>query len=187
MGIRANALTDYRVPDYRDQAAVVSLLSPALSATLAVSAYWRVEDPDGADTNGVWSAYFVHNPPEDDILRYNGPGGFGVTFGQRVARVHAACRWSGFATMAELQQVHATALRSIARALGGTRIVLIPDYDPVEEIALYDGGSLEVCVELLRQRWGAPHPRTEIVTPDVEEYYRRKFPVWYVESINQDG
>ena len=40
-------------------------------------------------------------------------------------------------------------LRRIARALGGTRILLTPDYDPVEEITLYDGGSLDDCVELL--------------------------------------
>src|SRR5947209_4877244 len=106
MGVRANAWVDYRVPDYRDQAAVVSLLTPSL--------------------------------PQ-------------------------------------------------ARAVGGTRIVLIPDYDPVHDIALYGGCSLDECIALLRQRWGEPHPATEIVTEDVQVYYRREFPVWYVESLNRDG
>jgi hypothetical protein len=187
MGIRANSLADYSVPDYHDQSAVVSLLASTLPATRAVASYWRVADFDYADTTDTWTAELAHNPPEDDFLRYHGPGGFSVAFGQHVARVHAACRWSGFATIAPLQQVHAVAFRSISRALGGSRIVLIPDYDPVEEIALYDGASLDGCIALLQQRWGAPHPTTEIVTEDVEVYYRRQFPVWYVETLKHDG
>ncbi len=179
-------MADYSVPDYHDQTAVVSLLAPTLPATRAVADYWRAADSDytACDT---WTAELAHNPPEDDLLRYHGPGGFSVAFGKHVTRVHAACRWSGFATIAPLQQVHAAAFRSIARALGGSRIILIPDYDPVEEIALYDGVSLDECIALLQQRWGAPHPTTEIVTEDVEAYYRRKTPVWFVESLNRDG
>ena len=65
-------------------------------------------------------------------------------------------------------------------------MVLIPDYDPVEEIALYDGSCLDECIALLEQRWGTPQPTTAIVTDDVEVYYRRKFPAWYVERLNQD-
>src|SRR5207249_2605827 len=140
-----------------------------------------------SDTAEGWAACLVHNPPEEDYLRYHGPGWFSIAFGEHVARVSGICRWSGFATIDDRQRIHAEGFRSIARALGGTRMVLIPEYDPADEIALYDGGSLDDCLELLRQRWGAPHPRTEVVTPDLEEYYRRKFPVWYVESINQNG
>jgi hypothetical protein len=187
MGIRANALTDHRVPDYRAQAAVVSLLTPTLSAARAVADYWRAAQPDYADTADVWSARFIHNPPEDDYLRYDGPAGFSVSFGERVAQVSGPCRWSGFCTIAALQQPHAIAFRAISRALGGECMVLIPDYDPVEEIALYAGSSLAECITLLEQRWGAPHPTTEIVTEDVEVYYRRQFPVWYVETLKHDG
>src|SRR5438105_375975 len=130
MGIRANALTDHRVPDYRNQTAVVSLLTPSLPATRAVVEYWRVAQPDYIDSAEAWSARFIHNPPEDDYLRYDGPGGFSVSFGERVARVSGPCRWSGFCTMATLQQPHARAFRAISRALAGTRMALIPDYDP---------------------------------------------------------
>jgi hypothetical protein len=187
MGIRANALTDHRVPDYRAQAAVVSLLTPTLSAARAVADYWRAVQPDYADTSDAWSARFIHNPPEDDYLRYDGPGGFSVSFGERVARVSGPCRWSGFCTMPALQQPHAIAFRAISRALGGERMVLIPDYDPVEEIALYDGSSLADCITLLEQRWGAPQLTTGIVTDDAEAYCRRKIPAWYVESFTHDG
>ena len=188
MSIRADALVDYQLPDYRDQPAVISRLVPSLPDACAVVEYWRVADPDySEDTATDWTGRLVQNPPEDDFLRYHGPGGFSIAFGERVARVSGTCRWSGFATTRQLQQVHATAFRSIARALGGTRMVLIPEYDPVNDIALYDAGSLDRCIEFLQQLWGAPHPTTDIVTDDIEVYYRRQFPVWYVEVLNHDG
>jgi len=188
LSIRADALVDHQVPDYLDQAAVSSLLAPSLPATLAVVEYWRLADPDySGDTTANWTGRLVHNPPEDDFLRYYGPGGFSIAFGERVARVSGICRWSGFATMRQLQQVHAAAFRSIARALGGTRMVLIPEYDPVNDIAIYDTGSLDQCIELLQQSWGAPYPITDIVTDDVEAYYRRELPVWYLETLNHGG
>jgi hypothetical protein len=183
MSVRANALVDYRVPDYRDQPTVVSLLAASLPDARAVAEYWRTADPDYSNTAEGWTGRLVHNPPEDDYLRYQGPGGFSIAFGERVARITGICRWSGFATMRRLQEVHAVGFRSIARALGGTQMVLLPEYDSVDDVALYDGGSLDKCIELLRQRWGAPHPMTEVVTEDVEVYYRRKVPVWYVERL----
>lgn len=184
MSVRADALVDYRLLDYRDQPAVVSRLAPSLMEARAVVEYWRTADPDySGDTTTGWTARLVHNPPEDDFLRYYGPGGFSVAFGEHVARVSGICRWGGFATIRQLQQVHAAAFRSIARALGSTRIVLIPEYDPVNDIALYDAGSLDECIELLQQRWGAPQPTTDVVTEDVEVYYRRQFPVWYLETL----
>ncbi len=187
MGIRANALTDYRMPDYRNQAAVIALLMPALPAARAVADYWRSAQPDYIDTAHAWSARLVHNPPEDDFLRYDGPAGFSVAFGERVARISGCCRWSGFCTIAALQSPHAVAFRAIACALGGERMVLIPDYDPVEEIALYGGSSLSECMALLEQHWGVPQPVTAIITDDVEVYYRRKVPVWYTETLSHDG
>ncbi len=183
MGIRANALTDHHVPDYRDQAAVVSLLAVTLPAARAVADYWRAAQPDYADAVDAWSAYFLQSPTEGDYLRYDGPAGFSVSFGQRVARVSGPCRWSGFCTMAALQPPHAAAFRVISRALGGGRIALIPDYDPVKELALYDGSSLDECITLLEQRWGAPEPTTTIVTDDVEVYYRREHPAWFIERL----
>ena len=61
MGIRANALTDHRVPDYRAQAAVVSLLTPTVSAARAVADYWRAAQTDYADAVDAWSAYRCGN------------------------------------------------------------------------------------------------------------------------------
>lgn len=183
MGIRAIVLTDYHVADYRDQPAVISLLTPALPAARAVADYWRSVQPDYTDTVDSWSTRLAQNPPKDDFLRYKGPAGFTVAFGARVARVNGPCRWSGFCTMAALQSLHAAAFRAISRALGGERMVLIPDYDPVEEIALYDARSLDDCIALLEQCWGLPQPTTMIVTDDVEVYYRRQHHAWFVERL----
>jgi len=96
MGIRANALTDHRVADYRDQTAVISSLTPALPDVRAVSDYWRATEPGYTERGGSWSARFIRNPPEDDYLRYDG-GNFSVHFGERVAIVSGPCRWSVFA------------------------------------------------------------------------------------------
>src|SRR5919109_1479299 len=103
-GYRRGACTE-------SKAAVVSLLTPTLSAARAVADYRRVAQPDDTDTADAWSAYFVQNPAEGDYLRYDGPAGFSVSFGERVARVSGPCRWSGFSTMAALRQPHAAAFR----------------------------------------------------------------------------
>jgi hypothetical protein len=187
MGIRANALTDHKVPDFRNLPAVLSLLAPTMPAAIELRDYWRSVDSNYVDSNETWNVSFSRNPPEQDYLRYNGFGGLSVSFGEHVAQIHADCRWSGFVTMPPLQKVHAAAFLSIALALGGDHIVMTPDFDPVVEIALYNGGSLEDCINLLRQCWGAPHPITEVVTEDVEAYYRRKFPAWFVESLVGNG
>ncbi|MBN9692465.1 MAG: hypothetical protein J0M24_19625 [Verrucomicrobia bacterium] len=183
MGIRAKALTDHRVPDFRNQAAVLALLTPTLPATRVVADYWRAVQPHDTDTVDAWSAYFIQSPTEGDYLRYDGPAKFSVSFGERVARVSGPCRWSGFCTMAAIQSPHAVAFRAISRALGGQRMVLIPDYDPVEEIALYEGRCLDDCIALLEQGWGVPQPTTTIVTDDDEVYYQRQYPAWFVEKL----
>lgn len=188
MGIRANALTDHRVADYRDQAAVLSLLAPTTSATLAVAAYWREAQPDDyTNTTETWRALCLRSGTEDEYLRYDGPAKFMVRFGKRVAVVSGPCRWSGFCTMPALQQVHAEAFREISRALGGTRIVLMAECEFVEELALYDGGSWEDCITMLQERRGDPQPTISIVTDDDEVYYRRKTSPYYVERLNNDG
>jgi len=184
MGDRANAMTDHRVEDYRDAAAVVAQLSSTIPAARCVRDYWRSVDPKSVETHEAWSVYRIVSPTEGEYLRYDGPGGLCVHFGSRVAIIGADCRWSGFVTMPGLQRVHVAAFQSIARALGGTRMVLIPDYDRVEEMARYDGSSLDECIARLHQCWGTPHPKTEIVTDDVEVYYRRQCPPWYVESLD---
>src|SRR5690348_8379789 len=143
MGIRANALTDHRVLNFRNQEAVLSLLTPTLPAVASVVDYWRATQADYTETVNAWSALLIQNPVEGEFLRYHGPAAFSVGFGIGVAKISGPCRWSGFCTIPLLQLVHAAAFREISRAIGGERMVLIPDYDPVYDAALYDGSSLD--------------------------------------------
>jgi len=183
MSILAQGLTDYRLPDYQDHAAVLSRLAVTVSDLVPVCEYWRSVDPEFKEYRPAW--IFDHRVhPTNEYLAYYGPGGFSVHFGPRVALIGAGCRYSGFATIRPLQDVHLSAFKSVARVIGGTRLVLIPEENgPIHDAAMYDGASLDECVTLIRKAWGAPHPATEIVTEDVEVYYRRKFPVWYVETL----
>jgi len=183
MSILAHGLIDNRVPDCRDHATVIARLSPTEPDLIRVRDYWRSVDLESKETNPSWT-FVHHGSPPDEYLAYYGPGGFSVHFGPQIACIGAACRYSGFVTMPALQAVHLPAFMSVARALGGTRLVLMPEENgPVWDAAMYDGVSLEDCIALIRKTWGDPHPTVKVVTEDVEVYYRRKFPVWYVESV----
>ena len=182
MSILAQGLIEYDVADYRDHGAVIARLSPTVPDLVRVHHYWRSVDPASTETYPSWT--FVPGSPPEDYSAYYGPGGFSVHFGPRVAYVGASCRFSGFATIRPLQAVHLPAFKSVARVLGGTRLILIPEENgPIWDAAMYEGASLDQCIALIRKTWGDPHPKTEVVTEDVQVYYRRKFPAWYVESV----
>jgi hypothetical protein len=183
MGTRTNALVDHRVADPLRTETVVELLSPTVTDCRAVRDYWSSIEPGYGDTNESWTSRFHHNPPEEDFVWYEGPGGLRVRFGSRAAVVSALCRWRGFLSIEELQRVHANAFRSIARALGGTQVVLIPDDDEVEPMAKYDGAQLGDCVGVLRQRCGPPKRRTVLAEDDSSLASPACWKVWHVESL----
>jgi hypothetical protein len=182
VSVRAQALTDHRVPDFRDDAAVISSLSASLPACLAVEQYWRANGADHVEnTNISWYVTRIHNPAEGEFLRYHSPGGFSIAFGEKAAIIGGPCRWSGFCTIAELQAVHATAFGAIARALGGTTIALTHDCeDLINEAALYDGASAHDCIAMLQTKLGPPQPSLAIFSDDVETFYRRIPRPWYL-------
>lgn len=183
MGVRANALFEHHVTDFRDHAAVLSALVPALPAALAVAEYWHViHDSDRTDEPLTWWVQDLQNPDAGEYLRYCGPGGLSIGFDQRVAYIRASCRWSGFSTIASLQQLHVAAFKSIARALGGTRMVIIPDNDIVMD-AIYAGENLDGCIGILRNALSSPPADTVILSGSVEGW--KTWP-WFVESLSQE-
>lgn len=183
MSTLAQGLTEYHVPDYKDHAEVIARLSLTVSDLARVQAYWRSVAPGFNEAYPCWTCVKEGSPP-DAYLAYYGPGGFSVHFGRLVACVGALCRFSSFATIRSLQSAYLPAFKSIARVLGGTRVVLMPEENaPVWDAGMYQGASLDEYIALVRSVWGEPHPRTEVVTDSLEAYYRRKFPVWYVESV----
>lgn len=183
MSILADGLTDHHVADFRDHAAVISRLSPTVPELLRVRNYWRSVDPESKEVHPAWSVVH-HGEGNDEYLAYYGPGEFSVHFGRCVAVVGAGCRYSGFATIPALQAAHLPAFRAVARALGGTRLLIVPeDNGPISDAAMSDGASLDECAELIRKAWGDPHLPTEVVTEDIDVYHSRKAPIWYVEVL----
>jgi hypothetical protein len=189
MGTRTHAITDHQVPDYRNRDRVVSLLSNSLPAIRAVSDYWRVVQPSGTETNENWSAYLIQSPTEDDFLRYDGPGGFSVRFGERVAVVHARCRWRGFLSIEPLRRIHLTAFCSIARLLGATRTVFTHDQGITDDLvpaAIYAGITQDECIDMIQGAYDAPKPSVEEIAPEVVAESQQKVPsVWYVKVLNE--
>ncbi len=156
MGTRTLGLLDYHLPQdvRREPLRVLDLLGASIPACLAVERYWQANDPDSeADPTGSWGVY---DRDGEELTHWwiGGPGGMVIRFGPRVARVRASARWRGFLTIPALRQVHRAAFAAIGRAVGATRILLVPDY--AEELieAAEGGKSFDECVRLMQTSWG---------------------------------
>jgi hypothetical protein len=118
---------------------------------------------------------------------YCGPGGFSVMFGAHVAVISASSRYCAFALMPSIQAVELPAITSIARALGGTRLVMkSDDQSALQDSPIYlnDGNAtLDECVGLIQKAWGDPHPKTEVINEAREVYRERKIEPWFVETL----
>jgi len=187
MGTRINVLVDHRVPDYKDRAAVIARLEPTLPAAIAVRDYWIANDPESSRNDCcVWSTSTVPGiQPKQEYLFYEGPGSLWLRFGVRVAYIFTGGRWRGFLSTNMLHKTHLAAFRSIARALGGTRMVLYGEYDPIDQAAVLDGKTLDECVGMLNELWGSPQPTVDVIDPKVVAATDHcSPPVWYYQMLD---
>jgi hypothetical protein len=187
VGTRANILVDHRVPDHLDRAVVIDRLAPTVPATIAVRDYWDSSDPDERrDQSTCWTASPEFPPPHEKFVMYDGPGGFFIRLGSKVAVVRASARWHGFLSIEPLRRAHLPAFRAIARALGASRVVYLGDDDPITDAAEYDGASLDACIAEMERRWWPPQPSIESIAPDVVKATDHRVPsVWYIETIEE--
>jgi len=185
MGTRANILVDHKVPDHLDRPAVISRLAPTLTATIAVRDYWNSTHPeDPGDRSDCWTASPQAPPPHQKFVLYDGPGGFLINFGPKVANVRASARWRGFLSIEPARRVHLPAFRRIAEALGASRIAYLPDDDPLEFAATIDGASLDDCIAEMGRRWGPPQASIEMIAPEVIQAAEYRVPsVWFLEDV----
>jgi hypothetical protein len=185
MGTRTNILADHTVPDPLDRAAVLDWLAPALPKARAVRDFWNAYNPDEArDEDDRWEASRPCPSPYNGSVSYYAPGGFFVYFGSRVVNVRASLRWRGFLSIKPLRRVHLPALRTIAGLLGASRLVYLPDDDPILDAATLDGASLDDCISELRRRWGASQASVEDIEPEVVRATEHGVPtVWYLEML----
>jgi hypothetical protein len=136
---------------------------------MAVRDFWNAYNPDGArDEGDRWEVSALCPPPYDWNVSYQAPGSFFVYVGSRVVNVRASLRWRGFLSFEPLRRVHLPALRKIAGLLGASRIVYLPDDDPVLDAAKLEGASLDDCIGELGRRWGPPQVSIEVIDPEVD-------------------
>jgi hypothetical protein len=185
MGTRANILVDHAVPDDLDRPAVIARLAPTLSATIAVRDYWNSTEPEyPRDLSDRWTASPQAAPPHEKWVLYDGPGGFFIKFGPKIANVRASARWRGFLSIAAICRVHLPAFRSIALALGASQIAYLPDDDALTLDALTDGASLDDCIAEMKRKWGPPQESVESIAREIVEATDHRVPmVWFLEDI----
>ena len=189
MGTRTNILVDHNVPNHLDRAAVIFRLAPTLAAAIAVRDYWVSTDPENpGDLSDGWTGSPQAPPPHEKFVLYSGPGGFSITFGPLIANVRASARWRGCLSIEPARRVHVPAFRSIAFALGASRIAYLHDHDPLTLDALYDGASLDDCVAEMGRRWGPPQASVESIAPEIAEATEHGVPsVWFLEEVRRTG
>jgi hypothetical protein len=185
VGTRANILIDHKVPDDLDRPAVIARLAPTLSAIIAVRDYWNSTQPEyPGDLSECWTASPQAPPPHEKWVMYDSPGGFLIKFGSKIANVRASARWRGFLSIEAICRVHLPAFRSIALALGASRIAYLPDDDLLTLDALTDGASLDECIAEMKRRWGPPQASVESIAPEIVEATDHRVPmVWFLEDV----
>jgi hypothetical protein len=151
---------------------------------LTVEQYWRAHDPwHKPDPTDSWRV-FEAGGDDLDHWWFSGPGCMSIRFGRQVAEIDAGARWRGFLTIPALRQVHRAAFAAVARAVGATGILFVPDYAEELSEAVIDGNSFDECLLLVEQTWGP-------VQGDLDEISQRVIAecdhcppkVWYLEPL----
>jgi hypothetical protein len=181
MGTYTEGITNHRVPNFHDVADVIARLSPTVPVLMQVYEFDKSVNPGCILPRPEWTL------DEYDKVDFIGPWGFILRFGTHVAQISAFTRHSEFLLMAEAQAVYLPAVRSIARSLGGTRLILKADsQDALGDSPVYlkDGNAtLDDCVGLIQKAWGDPHPKTEVINEVWEAYRERRIQPWFLESL----
>ena len=182
MSTRTHVIVDHGLQDYLDMRSAVALLAQTLPTTTAIDSYWDSVDPlESKRAPEQWRPAPHHKSVEPV---FTGPGGLLVNFGLHVICIYASARWSGFLTIEPLRTVHLTAFRSIARCVGGTRLLLLPDamdegYDVINEAL-----SQDECAARLRNKYGPPQPSVTAIPPGA---FTASVPgshlVWFSEAL----
>jgi hypothetical protein len=170
---------NHRVPNLLDRASVLARLSPTAPDIVRLRDYWRQLGCIDETFGETWIA------GEGRSHGYSGPGGFCLALGAHVAWMSTFRPYAWFALVPQHQAALVTAFRSVTRALGGNRVVVMPDYLNLGRDLTHDNDeSLDECVARLQKRCGDPHPRIGALDESWDVYKRREFPVWYLETLN---
>jgi hypothetical protein len=171
MGTRTRGFIDYRHSDEVDHApdAMLRILEATTPACQAVEDYWREVDPDYEP--GIFRTWGVKDREDNARLLHTwwfaGPGHMSILFYPNVAEIFAGARWRGFLTIPRLREVHRAAFLSIARAVGATGILFVPDYAEELAEAADEGKGFEECLQLIEEKWGPMQGDLDEIPPAV--------------------
>jgi hypothetical protein len=156
MATFTHAIINHKVQDYRDRSAVLARLGPL----------------------GAWTAQPAHLVA--DFVDYSAPEGLFLRFGRQVA-VLTGGRWRDFLADQPARVAALASFRAVARTIGGTRLLLLPDSIEVAYDAVIEGLSQDQCIAALRKECGPPH---SLEDPSLAEAAACGAPqVWFLESV----
>jgi hypothetical protein len=171
VGTRTRGYIDYRYSDEGvwSPGAILRVLEKTTLACRAVEEYWRENDPHYEPDRFLDWAIF--DKGESDQLKdhwwFAGPGHLSIRFCPKVAEIFAGARWRGFLTISPLRGVHRAALLAIARAVGATGIILVPDYADELVDAAEEGQGFVECLKLIEEKWGPMQGDLDEIRPAV--------------------
>lgn len=176
MGVRINAIFDYRPIGQESAATFAELVEPALPALCELKDYWALNDSPEVGPD-IWIE-------QETGLSYrpfslSGPGGIRLDITPRLVWLHAAGRWSGFMSMPDLRQAHLKAIRTVAHNLRATFIAYFADCDDMYDF-VYENKPADLVGEVLIIRFGKA--RTDVDVIDLAAAELRPT-VWYYEKL----
>ncbi len=184
MSIGTQGITEHRVPHFRDATDVIARLAPTVSCLAAVQEFLRRENPTWKETHQTWTAV-------EDYTYFAcwGPGSFSVMFGTHIAEINPGIRYSVFLERPSLRSLYVPVIETIARALGGMRLVIKSDLDNAlgdESIYLNNGcANFDECIGRLRQSLGEPLPQSQILAGGLEKYTDLERDIWFLENLGK--
>jgi hypothetical protein len=186
VGTRTRGFIDYRPLDdtAASPAAILRILETTTHDCQAVEDYWLANDPwYEPDRSAAWG---IFQKGETDLLGdhwwFAGPGHMSIRFCPKVAEIVAGARWRGFLTIPRLREVHRAAFLSIARAVGATGIIFVPDYADDLIDAAEEGKSLEECLRIIEEKWGPMQGDLDEIRPAViADCATRPPKVWFLQ------
>lgn len=175
MSVLAQALLAEARDNLADAKSTLLKLRGAQREVIAVRDYWTSVQEYEGKCEDRWRAELF----DEERLWYRGPGGFCVRFESGTTMIGAACRWSGFCAIPELQKIHAEAFVAITRALGESTLITVLDGAFLDD-HIYDGLTRSEYINLLVREWGEPRTEIGIVNADVDDYLKKARPVWFL-------
>jgi hypothetical protein len=192
MGVDIVVLAEHRLGSLSPEAAA-RLLEPTTLTLLAHEAVWRGWwSPPTSGIKGTeqrplsqWTLKQDHAYGLD-VLYARGPLGAWVDIGPRTCIVHPSPRWGAFVEQPLVQDAVTSFCTSVARALGATSLLYLPDSSYAPSLALEmleDNYSLGQILDFLQVKCGPPATTISSIRHELsDDETRLLLPSWDAET-----